>query len=212
MGARPKWPMSAYRASPPVMQSTTEPRSRNPCPWWARKNCTACQGLKAPSTSGRRTIHGSPAAAMLANHTSIAGPKMAPTRAVPRRCTRKSPTRMATVMGTTNACSRVVATSRPSTAESTEMAGVMTPSPYSSAAPKSPSTTRAARAVGPLRAAEASSCVRGVTRARSARMPPSPWLSARRMKVMYFTTITSTSDHTMSDRMPSTLATVGSTP
>ena len=33
IGVRPKCPMSAYRASAPVMHSTTAPRIRNPCQW-----------------------------------------------------------------------------------------------------------------------------------------------------------------------------------
>ena len=66
---------------------------------------------------------------MKRNHTSITGPKMPPMRAVPRRWTRKSSPRMTQVMGTTSGSAALVATLRPSTAESTEMAGVMTPSP-----------------------------------------------------------------------------------
>ncbi len=93
------------------------------------KKATPWRGLTAWSTSGRLTIHAVPAAAMLTNQRSVAGPKTAPMPAVPRFCTRKSPTRMTTVMGTMKGCTLVVATSRPSTAESTEMAGVMMPSP-----------------------------------------------------------------------------------
>ena len=66
-----------------------------------------------------------------------------------------------------------VAMSSPSTALSTEMAGVIMPSPYRSAAPKMPSSTSGQRSVV-LR------ILIGVARAVSARMPPSPWLSARR--------------------------------
>ena len=46
----------------------------------------------------------------------------------------------------------------------------------------------------------------GVTSAVRARMPPSPWLSARMTNVRYLTQITSTSDQNMSDSRPSTLA------
>jgi hypothetical protein len=42
-------------------------------------------GLIAASTAGCCMTHGSPASAMLANQTSVIGPKTAPTRAVPRR-------------------------------------------------------------------------------------------------------------------------------
>ncbi len=64
-----------------------------------------------------------------------------PTRAVPRFCTRKSPTRMSTVSGTTSRSSALPLTASvesatsesgfasPSTADKTEIAGVMIPSP-----------------------------------------------------------------------------------
>jgi hypothetical protein len=42
-----------------------------------------------------------PSAAMLTNHTSVAGPKIAPTPAVPFFCTRNSAARISTVTGTT---------------------------------------------------------------------------------------------------------------
>jgi hypothetical protein len=66
---------------------------------------------------------------MATNHTSVIGPKMAPMPAVPRFWTRKSAARIATVTGTTNGSNAGVATCSPSMALSTEIAGVMTPSP-----------------------------------------------------------------------------------
>ena len=38
MGRTPKWPMSAYKASPPVTARTTEPRMSRPWTPWRRKN------------------------------------------------------------------------------------------------------------------------------------------------------------------------------
>ena len=52
----------------------------------------------------------------------------------------------------------------------------------------------------------------GPRSAMRARMPPSPRLSARMMKVRYLSTITTRSDHSTSDRMPSTFAGVGVSP
>jgi hypothetical protein len=72
-----------------------------------------------------------------------------------------------------------VATSSPSTALSTEMAGVMMPSPYKSEVPKSPSRMSSQRPP-PRRT------VGGIRSDVSARMPPSPWLSARRINTTYF--------------------------
>ena len=40
------------------------------------------------------------------------------------------------------------------------------------------------------------------TTARSAKMPPSPWLSARMMNVRYFTVTTIVSDQKMSESRP----------
>jgi hypothetical protein len=48
---------------------------------------------------------------------------------VPKRCTANSAVSTSSVSGITQSCSCGAATSRPSTADSTEMAGVMTPSP-----------------------------------------------------------------------------------
>ena len=70
-----------------------------------------------------------PSTAIVANQTIMIGPKTPPMLAVPRFCTQKRPNKIATVSGTTTGLRLVVATSSPSTALSTEMAGVMTPSP-----------------------------------------------------------------------------------
>ena len=66
---------------------------------------------------------------MKTNQTSVTGPNTAPMPPVPRFCIANSTTKMTQVMGTTNGEKALVATSSPSTADSTEIAGVMTPSP-----------------------------------------------------------------------------------
>ena len=84
----------------------------------------------------------SPPMASTMNQTSVIGPKKRATFSVPRDCTANSATRITTVIGSTDNSSRAAhstcgmmrsscgATSfRPSTADSTEMAGVMTASP-----------------------------------------------------------------------------------
>ena len=45
---------------------------------------------------------------------------------------------------------------------------------------------------------------RGLTSASSARMPPSPWLSARMMRIAYLIEMTMINDQKISDTMPST--------
>ena len=70
-----------------------------------------------------------PSNASTANQTIMIGPNTWPIAPVPRLCTRNSSTRMTIAMGMTQSASEVDTSSRPSTALSTEMAGVMTPSP-----------------------------------------------------------------------------------
>jgi hypothetical protein len=82
----------------------------------------------------------------------------------------------------------------PSTAESTEIAGVITPSPKNRQAPTMPVRVRTLRVKLPTD----TRCPSAI----SARMPPSPRLSARRISVTYLVVTTSTRDQKISDRMP----------
>jgi len=75
------------------------------------------------------TIEATPKAARTPNQSSATGPKSAPMRAVPRLCARNSAVKTARAIGTVHAARAGVATSMPSMAERTEIAGVMTPSP-----------------------------------------------------------------------------------
>ena len=70
-----------------------------------------------------------PSSASKRNQPSMTGPKMLPTKPVPRRWTRNSPMRIATVIGTTSGSNCGASSFSPSTALSTEIAGVITPSP-----------------------------------------------------------------------------------
>ena len=129
IGSGPKWPMSAYSASPPVTQSTTDPNIKKPGQLCAMKKRAPYSGLMAPSTCGLRAIHGSPMPTNVTNQTSMVGPKMRPTLAVPRFCAEKSRSSTTTVSGKMNWCSLSVVSSSPSIAESTLSAGVIMPSP-----------------------------------------------------------------------------------
>ena len=80
-----------------------------------------------------------PQAPMATNQTIITGPNSRPTAAVPRRCTANSTTMITAVIGTISSSSDGSTTLSPSTAESTEIAGVIMLSPKNSAAPKMPS-------------------------------------------------------------------------
>ena len=59
----------------------------------------------------------------------MTGPNSLPTAAVPRDWIANSPIRMTIAIGTTRASARSATTVSPSTADSTEMAGVMIASP-----------------------------------------------------------------------------------
>ncbi len=65
----------------------------------------------------------------MTNQTPITGPKSRPTRPVPNRWIANRPTSTTSVIGTTTESRLGDAISSPSTAESTEMAGVIIPSP-----------------------------------------------------------------------------------
>ena len=63
IGRRPKWPMSAYSASPPTTTRMTAPSARKPLKPLSAKNSTAWPGCTARSTPGccddlRRAEHG----------------------------------------------------------------------------------------------------------------------------------------------------------
>ncbi len=72
---------------------------------------------------------GTPATAITTNHRSITGPNRLPTLPVPNRWTKNSSTRITAAIGTIRCSTDGAAVDRPSTAESTETAGVITESP-----------------------------------------------------------------------------------
>ena len=126
------------------------------------------------------------------NQRSVTGPNSQPTVPVPLRCSMNSATRMATAIGTTRCATPGLATSRPDTAESTEIAGVIMPSPKNSEAPKIPRVTRSVACTSLLRR----------TNDASAMMPPSPRLWARMMKPAYLVETTIASDQKISETIP----------
>ena len=96
---------------------------------FAKTNRAASPGLTALRMAGAATMLTAPSNPMTRNHTTMTGPNRRPMVAVPRRCTMKSPIRIASVSGTMKSSKAGATSFRPSMAESTEMAGVMTPSP-----------------------------------------------------------------------------------
>ena len=70
-----------------------------------------------------------PPIARTVNQTPITGPNRRPTAPVPNRWIRNSAARIASAIGTTTDSNDGETTSRPSTEERTEIAGVIIPSP-----------------------------------------------------------------------------------
>jgi len=180
------------------MQSMTLPSTTNVSHGSARAMRAIQMGLAASSTSGWRTMLTIPSAAIVRNHSTMMGLKKAEILEVPSLWSANSPTSVVTVSGSTQGSKAGDFSWSPSKADSTEIAGVMIPSAYSSAVPsrpmkrsgfQSPKTPPSAR--------------EGVS-ASSAMMPPSPLLSARRMSAAYFTPITMTSDQKMIESTPIT--------
>ena len=79
--------------------------------------------------AGCWTICSAPMTPSTTNQTVMIGPNSLPTAPVPNRCAMKSATMTATEIGSTKGLKAGVIDSRPSTAPSTEIAGVMTLSP-----------------------------------------------------------------------------------
>lgn len=152
---------------------TTAASAKNAVPKWPTKKPSAYVGDSARRISGCPAMPRTPNAPTAVNHRIITGPNTRPTAAVPRRCARNSSTRMPAVSGTTASLSEGWTTSRPSTADSTEIAGVIMLSPKNSAAPKIPSTVSTVAVRRPALAPDRR------IRVISAMMPPSPSLSAR---------------------------------
>ena len=153
-------------------------------------------GEMAANTPGLCSTSQSPSTPSTRNQTAQMGPKTAPIFAVPRYCTRKSASRITIEIGKTAFSKCGETTLSPSTAESTEIAGVMMPSPKNRQAPAMPISAKAqrSRAFSTLRCASAI----------SAKIPPSPRLSARSTKATYFTVTVRISDQMIRLSRPST--------
>ena len=83
IGGRPKWPMSAYRASAPVTVSTTEPRAMKATWPWSTRKLIPYEGEIARRIPGWATTLPRPASARSANQIPMTGPNARPTAPVP---------------------------------------------------------------------------------------------------------------------------------
>jgi len=100
------------------------------------------------------------------------------------------------VIGTTSSSSPGSTILRPSTADSTEIAGVIMLSPKNSAAPNTP------RAASSIAVRRLFGTAHRFSRVISAMMPPSPWLSARITNVTYVSVTMIITDQKISDTTP----------
>ena len=128
------------------------------------------------------------------NHSSITGPNSQPTAPVPNRCAANSATRITSAIGSISPLgfNPGVATFSPSTADVTEIAGVIIPSPKNRPAPSRPSVIRIAARGTFLREISAA----------SAMIPPSPRLWARMITIAYLIETMITSAQKISDTIP----------
>ena len=127
---------------------------------------------------------------------AVIGANSEATPAVPLYWNRKRLIRITSVIGTTKGDNPVLMTLRPSTAESTDMAGVIMASPKKKAAPIMPSVR-----TNPLLVLSSVS-----TSTTSERIPPSPRLSARMRKKTYFSVTIRISAQISSEATPRTAA------
>ncbi len=143
-----------------------------------------------------------PQAPITVNQTIITGPNMRPTAPVPRRWVAKRTTMIAAVIGTIRWSSEGSTTFRPSTEDSTEIAGVIMLSPRKSEAPKIPSAASAIFVrrppAMPLRR----------IRVISAMIPPSPSLSALITRTTYWRVTMIVTDQKISEMIPKTVSLV----
>ena len=174
IGARPKCPMSAYSASAPVNARTTAASAKNAVEKWLEEEVERVPWRERLEDLRVRGDAVDAERATTRNQTNMIGPNRRPTVAVPSRCSMNSTTRIAEAIGTTRCSSDGAATSTPSTADSTEIAGVIMPSPRNSDGAEDPE-----RREQHLRASRARDVRRAADRVMRAMMPPSPSLSAR---------------------------------
>jgi len=146
-----------------------------------------------------------PQAAIATNQTIITGPKRLPTLADPIRCEANRITMITAVIGTIRSSSDGWTTLSPSTADSTEIAGVIMLSPKNSDAPKIPNAASASLVRRPPRTPRRRISV------ISARMPPSPSLSARITSSTYLIVTMIVTDQKINEMTPYTLSSVAGT-
>src|SRR6185437_10678236 len=190
-------PISAYNASPPVIDKNTAPMMASANPGRCVSRLTPYTGLHASNICGARPIARAPVIARTRNQTIMTGPNRLATLAVPRLWKKKSTNNTAMVTGITYCAKPGLTSSRPSTALNTETAGVIRASQKKNAVPASANATTVVTHGPPptnLRLA----------RANSARIPPSPSLSARMMMVTYFNVTEMASAQKMSEHTPIT--------
>ena len=121
------------------MASTTAASEKKAIEKWPDRKPSAYVGESAFRIAGWSAMPDTPQAPIARNQTTITGPNSRPTAADPIRWVANSTTMITAVIGTTRCASDGCTTLSPSTADSTEIAGVIMLSPKNSEAPKMPS-------------------------------------------------------------------------
>ena len=165
--------MSAYSASAPVTASTIAASAKNAMPKWPTRKPSAYVGDSALRICGCSTMPATPQRADGREPDDHDRPEHPADGRGAAALDQEQPTMITAVIGTTHSSSDGSTTLSPSTADSTEIAGVIMLSPKNSAAPKMPSAASTIDRRRPVRALHRRSSV------ISAMMPPSPSLSAR---------------------------------
>jgi len=182
------------------MVNTTAVMATKAMPGRSTQNWIAYVGDKASRIVGRCTICGMPSTARQMNQTIMTGPNARPTLPVPDRWTANRMARTSAEPGSTSTRRSRLTTCRPSMADITEMAGVISESPKNKAAPTIPIARMVLRNLVPVSLPRSS--------AVNARMPPSPSLSARITRTMYLSVTMMINDQTTSEMMPYTFSSV----
>ena len=176
----------------PVSARNTAPITIKVCPA-ARCITQRVQRSSASNTCGSRTICTRPSTPSTTNQTAMMGPNVAQRVAVPLLCTANSATSTINVSGITHGANAATQPANP-IADSTEIAGVITLSPktWQRRAPAPMAAVRRRPAAGSCRS----------TSANSARMPPSPSLSARSTSSTYLIDTISVTAQKIIDNTP----------
>ena len=193
----PQWPKSEYKASAPVVHKNTAPNVQKPAvpAWWVVSNSQAYTGDNALKIDQSWAIQINPVKPNMENHNNMIGPKSFPTTFVPKIWKINNTDKMTITIGTVSVTNGVPSLwwsiFNPSIAEETEIGGVIIPS--------------ASKVAPPIMAGKVNHFAWRLTNAKRAKIPPSPLLSARKIKMTYFNVVCKVNVQKIQDNPPRTV-------